>query len=48
MIPELLVNCISTFAVLVLVQRFDTDGDWEDPGDVGMQMGMMIVNARIF
>jgi len=33
---------------LVLVQRFDTDGDWEDPGDVGMQMGMMIVNARIF
>ena len=32
---------------LVLVQRYDTDGDWEDPGDIGMQMGLMIVNARI-
>lgn len=32
---------------LVLVQRFDTDGAWVDPGDIGMQMGLMIINARI-
>lgn len=32
---------------LVLVQRYDTDGDWEDPGEIGMQMGLMIINARI-
>jgi CubicO group peptidase (beta-lactamase class C family) len=32
---------------LVIVQRYDTDGPWEDPGDVGMQIGFMIMNARI-
>jgi hypothetical protein len=32
---------------LVIVERFDTDGDWVDPGDVGMELGMMIINARI-
>ena len=32
---------------LVLVERLDTDGDWVDPGDVGMELGMMILNARI-
>ena len=32
---------------LVLVQRYDTDGDWTDPGDVGFEIGRMIVNARI-
>ena len=32
---------------LVLVERYDTDGDWTDPGDVGMELGMMIINARI-
>ncbi|KPJ63462.1 hypothetical protein AMJ44_14445 [candidate division WOR-1 bacterium DG_54_3] len=32
---------------LVVVERFDTDGDWVDPGDVGMELGMMIINARI-
>jgi CubicO group peptidase (beta-lactamase class C family) len=32
---------------LVLVERFDTDGDWVDPGDVGIELGMMIINARI-
>jgi hypothetical protein len=32
---------------LVLVERYDTDGDWVDPGDVGMELGMMIINARI-
>jgi len=32
---------------LVLVERFDTDGDWTDPGEAGMQLGMMILNARI-
>ena len=31
---------------LVIVERFDTDGEWVDP-DVGMDLGMMIVNARI-
>jgi CubicO group peptidase (beta-lactamase class C family) len=32
---------------LVIVQRYDTDGAWVDPGDVGMELGLMIVNARI-
>ena len=32
---------------LVLVERYDTDGDWTDPGEVGMELGMMIINARI-
>ncbi|MFC1683318.1 serine hydrolase domain-containing protein [Candidatus Zixiibacteriota bacterium] len=32
---------------LVIVERYDTDGDWVDPGDVGMELGMMIINARI-
>ena len=32
---------------LVVVERFDTDGEWVDPGDVGMELGMMIINARI-
>lgn len=31
---------------LVIVERFDTDGEWEDP-DVGMELGMMIINARV-
>lgn len=32
---------------LVVVERFDTDGEWVDPGDVGMELGLMIINARI-
>jgi CubicO group peptidase (beta-lactamase class C family) len=32
---------------LVIVELYDTDGDWTDPGDVGIALGMMIVNARI-
>jgi len=32
---------------LVIVERFDTDGDWIDPGEVGIELGMMIINARI-
>ena len=32
---------------LVIVQRYDTDGDWTDPGDVGMDLGIMIIDARI-
>jgi CubicO group peptidase (beta-lactamase class C family) len=32
---------------LVIVERFDTDGDWADPGDLGIALGMMIINARI-
>jgi CubicO group peptidase (beta-lactamase class C family) len=32
---------------LVIVERFDTDGEWVDPGDVGIQLGVMIINARI-
>ena len=32
---------------LVVVERFDTDGEWVDPGEVGMELGMMIINTRI-
>lgn len=32
---------------LVIVQRYDTDGEWVDPGDAGMQLGLMVINARI-
>ena len=32
---------------LVIVELYDTDGDWTDPGDAGMALGMMIINARI-
>jgi CubicO group peptidase (beta-lactamase class C family) len=32
---------------LTVVERLDTDGNWDDPGDVGMELGMMIINARI-
>jgi len=31
---------------LVIVERYDTDHDWEDPGDAGFEMGMMIIDAR--
>jgi CubicO group peptidase (beta-lactamase class C family) len=31
---------------LVIVERYDTDGAWTDPGDAGMELGLMIVNAR--
>ena len=32
---------------LVIVERYDTDGSWIDPGDAGMELGLMIINARI-
>lgn len=32
---------------LVLVERLDTDGNWTDPGDAGMELGFMIINSRI-
>ncbi|MFC2088565.1 serine hydrolase domain-containing protein [Calditrichota bacterium] len=32
---------------LVIVERYDTDGNWTDPGEVGMEIGIMIINARI-
>ncbi len=32
---------------LVLVERYDTDGAWTDPGDAGTQLGLMIINSRI-
>jgi CubicO group peptidase (beta-lactamase class C family) len=32
---------------LVIVERFDTDHDWEDRGDAGFELGMMIIDARI-
>jgi CubicO group peptidase (beta-lactamase class C family) len=32
---------------LVIVQRYDTDGEWVDPGNAGMELGLMIINARI-
>jgi CubicO group peptidase (beta-lactamase class C family) len=31
---------------LVIVQRTDTDGNFEDK-DLGMELGMMIINARL-
>ena len=31
---------------LVIVQRLDTDGAWVDPGDAGMELGLMVINAR--
>ncbi len=32
---------------LVIVQRYDTDGVWIDPGGTGIELGRMIINARI-
>lgn len=32
---------------LVLVERYDTDGAWTDPGDAGMELGLMIINAKL-
>jgi len=32
---------------LVLVERYDTDGSWSDPGDAGMELGLMIINAKL-
>jgi CubicO group peptidase (beta-lactamase class C family) len=32
---------------LVVVQRYDTDGEWTDPGDVGLEIGIMIVEAHL-
>jgi CubicO group peptidase (beta-lactamase class C family) len=32
---------------LVLVERYDTDGEWTDPGDAGMELGLKIINSRI-
>ncbi len=32
---------------LVLVERYDTDGAWTDPGEAGLQLGLMIINSRI-
>ena len=31
---------------LVIVQRYDTEGVWTDPGDAGMDLGLMIIDAR--
>lgn len=32
---------------LVIVQRYDTDNAWVDPGNAGMELGLMVINARI-
>jgi CubicO group peptidase (beta-lactamase class C family) len=32
---------------LVIVERYDTDGEWEDPGEVGMELVLMIINSRL-
>ena len=33
---------------LVIVERYDTDvPDWEDPGEVGMEIGTMIIAAKL-
>jgi hypothetical protein len=31
---------------LVMVQRYDTDGEWTDPGEVGLEIGVQLINAR--
>jgi hypothetical protein len=32
----------------VIVERVNTDGStWADPGEAGMQLGIMIIGARI-
>jgi hypothetical protein len=31
---------------LVLVEHVDTGGDWADPGNMGMALGTMIIEAR--
>ncbi len=32
---------------LVVVQRFDTDGEWTDPGDASLTLAYMIIHARL-
>lgn len=32
---------------LVLVERYDTDVAWTDPGDAGMELGLKIINAKL-
>jgi len=32
---------------LVLVERYDTDEAWTDPGDAGMELGLMIINSKL-
>lgn len=32
---------------LVIVQRLNTDGEYEDPSDSGMEIGIAIINARL-
>lgn len=32
---------------LVLVERYDTDGTWTDPGEAGMELGLMIINSKL-
>lgn len=32
---------------LVIVELLDTDGEWTDPGEAGMILGLMIINARV-
>jgi hypothetical protein len=32
---------------LVIVERYDTDQNWEDPGAAGFELGMRIIDARL-
>jgi CubicO group peptidase (beta-lactamase class C family) len=32
---------------LVIVERYDTDGSWTDPGDAGLELGLQIIKARL-
>ena len=32
---------------LIVVERFHTDSGWGDDGDAGLELGMMILDARI-
>jgi CubicO group peptidase (beta-lactamase class C family) len=32
---------------LVIVERYDTDGSWTDPGGIGIEIGKMIIEARL-
>lgn len=31
----------------VIVERYDTEGEWEDPGEIGMEIAFMILGCRI-
>ena len=32
---------------MVIVERYDTDGAWTDPGEAGMELGLMIIQSKL-